>query len=450
MENRLGLKVAAIAVLSIALLVGLLWIRSLVAERQQRRDIVVHDIAASSSTAQTLKGPVLVVPYVKTVRLWKEDTSAGNRHIEERQVSGELVLLPEEFKLNGQVPTELRKRGIYQARLYHANLQIHASFDIPARYGIGDEAELFHFGPPALALGITDIRGIQSVSKMTLNGAPLKVLAGSTSDILGPGLHAAVASMDGSQDNHLELDMELSVLGTSQFEVIPVGRASRIVLESNWPNPSFDGAYLPMQHTITTAGFQAQWNTSFFSTNLEEAMRKCVAGMPCTEVDSRTLGVSFIDPVDQYLKTDRAIKYGFLFISLTFVGFFLFEMLKKLAVHPIQYSLVGTALALFYLLLLSLSEHIGFGAAYALSSSACVLLIGFYVSGILHSARHGVGFGAMLTLLYGVLYGLLSADDYALLMGSILVFGLLAAVMVMTREVDWGSLRGRNSAAEEA
>ena len=450
MENRLGLKVAAIAVLSIALLVGLMWIGSMVRERQQRRDMVVHDIAESSSNAQTIKGPVLVVPYVKTVRIWKEDSSAGNRRIEERQISGEMVLLPEEFKLNGQVPTELRKRGIYEAHLYHANLQIHATFDIPAHYGIGDEAELFRFGPPVLALGVTDIRGIQSVSKMALNGAPLKVLAGSTSDILGPGVHAAVASVDGTQDTHLGLDMELSVLGTSQFEVIPVGRASRIVLESNWPNPSFNGAYLPVQHTITTSGFQAQWNTSFFSTNLEEAMRKCVAGTPCTEVDSRTLGVSFIDPVDQYLKTDRAIKYGFLFISLTFVGFFLFEMLKKLAVHPIQYSLVGAALALFYLLLLSLSEHIGFGAAYALSSSACVLLIGFYVSGILHSARHGLGFGAMLTLLYGLLYGLLGADDYALLMGSILLFGLLAAVMVITRDVDWGSLRGKDSAAEGA
>ena len=448
MENRLGLKVAAIAVLSIALLIGLMWIGSMVRERQQRRDAVVRDIAESSSNAQTIKGPVLVVPYSKTMRIWKEDSSAGNRRLEERQVSGELVLLPEEFKLNGQVPTELRKRGIYEARLYHANLQIHATFDVPARYGVGDEAQLYRFGPPVLALGVTDIRGIQSVSKMTLNGAPLKVLAGSTSDTLGPGLHATVAAVNEAEDTHLEFDMELSVLGTSQFEVIPIGRATRVVLESNWPNPSFNGAYLPVQRTITASGFQAQWTTSFFSTNLEEAMRKCVAETPCPEVNSRILGVSFIDPVDQYLKTDRAIKYGFLFISLTFVGFFLFEMLKKLAVHPIQYSLVGAALALFYLLLLSFSEHIGFGAAYVLSSSACVALIGFYVSGILHSARHGLGFGAMLTLLYGMLYGLLSADDYALLMGSILVFGLLAAVMVMTRDVDWGSLRGKDDAAE--
>jgi inner membrane protein len=147
--------------------------------------------------------------------------------------------------------------------------------------------------------------------------------------------------------------------------------------------------------------------------------------------------------VDQYLKTDRAIKYAFLFISLTFAGFFLFEVLKKLAVHPIQYSLVGAALAIFYLLLLSLAEHLGFATAYALSSGACVTLIGFYVSGILRSARRGVAFAGSLAALYGMLYVLLSADDYALLMGSALLFGLLAVVMVLTRKVDWSSLGRR-------
>ena len=443
MESRLGLKLGAIVLLSLVLLLGLLWINSIVTARQGRRDAVVHDIAESSSYAQRLEGPILVVPYEKTVRVWKEDSSAANRHIEERQVPGQLLIPPEVFRVDGQIPTELRKRGIYEARLYHANLQIHATFEVPAHYGTGDEWEAYHFGTPVIALGISDIRGIQSASKVALNGAPLKVFAGSTSGLLGPGLHAPVSSVDGSQASHLDFDMEMGIQGTSQFDVIPVGRDTRIVLTSNWPNPSFNGQYLPAQHTITASGFQAQWNTSFFSTNLEETLHNCNTSTPCPEVNSRVLGISFIDPVDQYLKTDRAIKYGFLFISLTFAGFFLFEVLKRLAVHPIQYSLVGAALALFYLLLLSFSEHIGFGPAYVLSSTACVALIGFYISGILRSVKRGVGFAAMLGLLYGMLYGLMSADDYALLLGSILLFGSLAAVMVLTRDVDWRSLGAR-------
>jgi inner membrane protein len=150
--------------------------------------------------------------------------------------------------------------------------------------------------------------------------------------------------------------------------------------------------------------------------------------------------------VDQYLKTDRAIKYALLFLSLTFAGFFLFEVLRKLSVHPIQYALVGAALALFYLLLLSLSEHVGFGVAYLLSSTACVGLIGFYVGSVLRSALRGLGFASALTLLYATLYGLLGADDYALLMGSILLFAVLAAVMILTRRVDWFALGQREEA----
>ena len=159
--------------------------------------------------------------------------------------------------------------------------------------------------------------------------------------------------------------------------------------------------------------------------------------------------MSFIDPVDQYLKSERAIKYALLFIVLTFAGFFLFEVLKSLAVHPVQYALVGVALAFFYLLLLSLSEHIGFALAYLLSASACVLLIGFYVGHVLRSAVHGLSFSAGLAALYGLLYGLLSAEDYALLMGSLLLFGLLGVFMVLTRRLDWyGMGRGKVSKAE--
>jgi len=147
--------------------------------------------------------------------------------------------------------------------------------------------------------------------------------------------------------------------------------------------------------------------------------------------------VSFVDPVDQYLKTERAIKYALLFIGLTFAVFFLFEVLKRMAVHPVQYALVGMSLALFYLLLLSLSEHLSFALAYGIAATSCVLLIGFYVSYVLHSALRGAGFGTLLALLYGMLFGLLGAEDYALLMGSVLVFGVLAGVMVLTRKLDW-------------
>jgi inner membrane protein len=213
-----------------------------------------------------------------------------------------------------------------------------------------------------------------------------------------------------------------------------------VTLRSNWPHPSFTGDFLPVRHGIDAKGFTADWSTSFFSTNLGEALRKCDERVSCDDVFSHRFGVSFIDPVDQYLETDRSIKYALLFIGLTFAGFFLFDVLKRSPVHPVEYGLVGAALALFYLLLLSLSEHVGFGMAYLLSAAVCVGLITFYTSYVLHSLARGIGFGAGLAILYGCLFGLVSADDYALLMGSLLLLALLTATMVFTRKLDWARL----------
>ena len=441
---------AAIIALCVLLLVGLLWIGSIVAERQARRDQVVKDIAESSSTAQRLVGPILVIPYDKTVQEWLDDPQSG-RHAITRHVNGQVLILPETLRVDGELPTERRARGIYEARLYHASLKIHATFAVPLHYGLQNDLSAYRFGQASIAIGLSDIRGIESTSPATVDGNSVKLQPGTTSTLLGGGLRAPLATpADPDRTTHVDFAMGLGVLGTSEFHVMPVGRESQVFLHSNWANPGFVGQYLPLRHEINAKGFDAQWSTTLFSTNLEESLRRCSESSTaaCAEFNSRLLGVSLVDPVDQYLKTDRAIKYALLFIFLTFAGFFLFEVLKKLAVHPIQYGLVGTALALFYLLLLSLSEHVGFGVAYIISSAACVALLGFYVGAILRSGWRGVGFAAALSMLYGTLYALVSADDYALLMGSALLFGLLAVVMVLTRKVDWFALGRREEPAQ--
>lgn len=224
--------------------------------------------------------------------------------------------------------------------------------------------------------------------------------------------------------------------------MVPVGRETHVRLASDWPHPGFVGEFLPREKQISAQGFKASWQTSFFSTNLEELLARCGSASPaaCGEFHARRFGVSFVDPVDQYLKSERAAKYAFLFIGLTFAGFFLAEVLKGTSVHPVQYGLVGLALAMFFLLLLSLSEHIGFTAAYLVSTVACVGLVTYYVVHVLDSRAQGAGFGVMLASLYALLYGILSSEDYALLMGSLLVFGILAVIMVLTRRVSWNNL----------
>lgn len=437
MSRTLGFKLGAIALLILLLLIPLLMIDGLVDERQGLRHEVLQDIARSSSYRQQITGPILVLPYVKTIHEWKTHDKTGERYLEERQRRGRLYFLPERFVLDGQVGTEVRARGIYQARLYRSDSQVSGQFRLPARLGLGDELGLYRFETPFLAVGISDIRGISNDLQLRLNGQTLSFAPGTGDSHFGAGVHAPLPALDGQGGQTLEFAFDLKLQGTEQLGVVPVGRDSRVSLKSDWSHPSFVGEYLPSRREVSDEGFSAEWQTSFFATNLEEALQDCVRGERCQGLFGRNFGVSFVDPVDQYLKTDRAIKYALLFIALTFAAFFLFEVLKRLAVHPLQYALVGLALALFYLLLLSLSEHLAFALAYGLSAGACVGLIGFYVSFVLHSARRGAGFAALLAALYAMLYGLLGAEDYALLMGSLLVFGVLGSVMVLTRKLDW-------------
>ena len=437
MNKNLTIKLGAIALLILLLLIPLLMIDGIIDDRQQLRDGVLEDIARSSSYSQQLSGPVMVVPYRKVVRTWKTNEKTNQRYEELGEERGRLYFLPERFELDGQVQTELRARGIYQARLFHADNRINGHFSLPAQLGIKEDFADYQFDAPFLAVGISDIRGIENALKLELDGQRLDFVPGTQVGWLGEGVRVMLPTLDTRNATELTFGFDLRLQGTGSLQVLPVGKASRVSLAANWPHPSFIGNFLPGKREISDQGFSADWQTSFFSTNLQEAMNRCVMGNDCEAFNGRSFGVSFIDPVDQYLKSDRAIKYALLFIVLTFAGFFLFEVLKSLAVHPVQYALVGVALAFFYLLLLSLSEHIGFALAYLLSASGCVLLIGFYVCHVLHSVRHGLSFSAGLAALYGLLYGLLSAEDYALLMGSLLLFGLLGVFMVLTRKLDW-------------
>lgn len=440
MNRNLGIKLGAVGLLILLLMIPLLMIDGMVSERQRLREGVLEDIASSSSRAQQITGPILVVPYRKTVREWKTHEKTGQRYLEEREYRDRLYFLPERFAVDGAVSSEARSRGIYQARLYHSDSQVSGHFQVPAQFGISEDFADYRFEPAFLSIGISDIRGIENDLRLRLNGAELPFAAGTADNLLSNGVHAPLPALDVASGQRLDFAFNLKLQGTGSLSVTPVGRDTQVQLRSDWPHPSFVGEFLPQQREITAQGFSAHWQTSFFATNLEEVLADCVSRERCQTFEQRYFGVSFVDPVDQYLKTERAIKYALLFIALTFAGFFLFEVLKRLAVHPVQYGLVGLAQALFYLLLLSLSEHLPFALAYGLSSGACVLLLAIYLSAVLHSALRGGLFGLALSLLYALLYGLLSAEDYALLMGSLLVFALLAGVMLLTRKLDWYAL----------
>ena len=425
MRFALLLKYAAIGGICVLLIIPLIRIHGLVRERQSARDAAVADVARGSGLAQRVIGPLLIVPTI--------DRFGGR---------SQLVLLPERLDATVELDTELRRRGIYVARVFHSLNRLRGHFAWPMPAAGPDERAPIRYGPPTLALGIEDIRGIGPELTLTLGDERIAFESGGFLPLLGDGVHATLPSaLTVAPGAPIAFTIDLPLQGTDSLSVAPIGRETRVTMHSDWPHPSFTGELLPNMRTVGPAGFEAAWQTSFLATNLLELVNRCLASTTCSRLSPPVVGVTLIDPVDQYVHTDRAIKYGVLFIALTFAGFLLVEVLRRIQLHPMHYGLVGLALALFFLLLLSLSEHLGFALAYLLAATACVSLLGYYLAYVLHSGRLGGGFGAALALLYALLYGILSAEDYALLMGSLLLFAVLATFMLLTRRVDWSQPR---------
>ncbi|MGL5610436.1 MAG: cell envelope integrity protein CreD, partial [Aeromonas veronii] len=295
---------------------------------------------------------------------------------------------------------------------------------------LGETAELVA-GKPYLSLVLSDARGINSVPELQLGTQRIPFAPGARLGDALAGIHAPIDSLP-QQDGtfHLELNLQ----GMNALDIVPLGKESTLLLAGNWPHPNFIGDFLPSSRTLSPQGFEANWQTSWFASDMETRFNRMMNG---GDSNLSTFSVSLVQPVDHYQLNERAAKYALLFIGLTFISFFMFELLKGLRVHPIQYALVGMGLAIFYLVLLALTEHLGFGWAYLVAALASVLLNGFYLSHVLGGPKQGLGFVTLLGLVYAILYSLLQAEEIALLLGALLLFATLALIMLLTRKLDW-------------
>lgn len=443
MQRKLFAKLGIIVLLSIILLIPLAMIEAQIAARSERQDEVVEDIAASAAGAQTLVGPVLSVRYRERVTLRQRD-AAGKETVQREIVERVLVLPPAVLGIDGDASVETRQRGLYRANLFHLAAHLQGHFEVPPRLGLDEGRELVD-ARAALVLGLGDSRGVGNDPEVKVNGRAHRFTPGGGGALDGAALQVDLGALalDGQR---LEFAFPLALTGSSRLAIAPAGDATTVTLRSPWPHPSFQGRFLPLSRSVSARGFEAQWQVSHLARSFDRVLATAAGedrGRP------EALVVGFIEPVNVYLKAERAVKYGVLFVVLTFAAFFLTEVLRRLPIHPLQYLLVGLALAVFFLLLVALSEHLAFGLAYALSAAACVALIGSYLAGALGSARRGAAYGGGIAALYGVLYGVLLSEDNALLMGALLLFAALAASMLATRRIDWYRL-GATAAGEAA
>jgi len=427
MNFRLALKLVVIGVITGVILIALAMVNSTITDRQAYREDAVKSIEASYAGPQTVIGPVLVRPYTETT-VTMEDDQKGAKKAVQHVTRMFATSFPHLLDVSGQLTPTERRHGLYKVPVYEFSGHLKGSVDVTQPQTTGK----VEWGEPYLAMSVTDVRGIVGTPKALVNGTPQTMLQGADSTTMGwqPNLRVPLRGVR-DLNGHLEFAIDMNLAGTEQLSVAPAGDSNHVELNSTWPSPLFAGQFLPRTRDVGANGFTAAWDVSSLATGTQMQMQS----RPAKQID--LMNVSLLTPIDPYKLSDRATKYGILFVLLTFGGFFLFEMIKQLPIHPVQYLLVGFALAIFFLLLISFSEHIAFAIAYLISSAACIGLLTFYLCYVLRSVARGLGFGCMLTSLYGAVYGLLISEDNALILGSVLLFGVLATVMVVTRKVDW-------------
>ena len=435
-RDSTGFKMIAIGGLVLLLLIPLGMVESLIQEREHRRTEAADEVASTWGKCQLLGGPVLTVPYQQHS---KDDK--GKDYVSVSYAR----FLPADLRIEGKVLPEKRNRGIFEAVVYRADLRWTGSFQRPsfAAWKVAPQDVLW--SGAYLSVGVPDLRGIRSAVAIHWSQRALQFQPGGVEEGLwDSGLRVPVPDLAaGKEGDSYRFAFDLGLNGSRQLQFLPLGQQTTVSLSSPWPSPSFNGAVLPESHHVTDQGFDAAWSRSWFNRSYPQQWRQEEAEKLAAKsaLEGSAFGVELFLPVDSYQKTERSAKYGTLFLVLTFLTFFLYEVFSAVPLHPMQYLLVGAALCLFYLLLLSISEHVPFGLSYLVAAAATVLLIGGYSAAVLRGRLRALLMTAVLAVLYGYLYVLLQLEDYALLLGSVGLFLILALVMFLTRRIDWGSPR---------
>lgn len=429
-KNALGgprfTRLLGLAALILLLQIPVMQVDGLISERWSTHRAAIAEVTEKWGGPQIVAGPRLLVP----LEALSEEGQGSRR----RDDPGFLTLLPDRLDAEADIATEIRYRGIHGIPLYSAAVKLQGTFDLSVAETVlgGRQAR---WDQALLVLGVADPKGIRSQAELTVNGSPVTLQpgAGPLSQSVG-GFQGRVLDLSGNGEADFELNFGLA--GSEQFSLAPMGRESELIIRSDWADPSFQGNRLPSRREVRTDGFEASWDVPYLSRNYPQAWLSVNSDYE-GHIPASAVGVRLVNPLDSYGQTRRSVKYELLFVSLTLLGYWLFEVLGRVRIHPVQYLFLGLALCLFYLLLLSLAEHLGFLAAYLLAMALVVAEVSFYTQRILRDRRKTWGAGIGVGALYLYLLALVQEQDYALLAGSLGLFLILGGVMYLTRDIDW-------------
>jgi inner membrane protein len=423
-KSKLIVKGLIIGVLALLLLIPADFVQNLIKEREARQKEAFTEVSSKWANRQNISGPVLVIPYTK---------AAKDNNGLPVTIKSSAYFLPDRLNIESAVKPEKRYRGIYEVMLYSSSIKLNGSFSqLPLQKLNLTPADLI-WNEAYVCLGITDAKGLKDELQLTWNDSTLSLTPSAVNNaVFKEGFVSPVTINETTANSAINFSSQVSLNGSEQLLFTPVGKQTAVQMRSTWPDPSFTGNQLPDSSMISKKGFLARWKSLSHTRNFPQAWKD-----DSYNLSPASFGADLFIPVNGYQKTMRSVKYAILCILLSFTAFFLIETNNKKSVHPVHYALIGFALILFYTLLLSFSEYIGFNGAYAVATAATVGLITWFVKGLLQSMKLSILLSLVLVLLYSYIFTILQLQDYALLLGSVGLFLTLAVVMYYSRKVQW-------------
>jgi inner membrane protein len=420
---QITLKVLIIGVITIALLVPKFMILDLIGQRQHTAEESSREVMQSWSLDQTVRGPALTIPY------FEQTMDGSGKEINNEK---EFYLLPEKLEIDGQIFPEKRKRSIYETVVYESEMTIAGHFDISDLNALKIHPENILWEKAKILVAVHDLRGINNRVEFGWNDSVFAFSPGMENKLVGTnGISLQIPQLS-QQDFPAHFRFTLNLKGSESLNFAPFGETTQVILNSGWKDPGFTGSFLPAEHTINNEGFTASWKVLDFNRNFPQQWKNDEY-----QVTDSDFGVRLVTVADHYQKSSRAANYGILVILFVFLSFFLNEIITKQKVHPFQYILVGFAVLVFYLLLLSISEQLGFNVAYLISALSVLIMILLYSRTFLKTWLHAFIQTLILTFSFGFIYVLMQLETYALLAGSIGLFAVLALTMFVTRKINW-------------
>lgn len=432
LRHSIGAKLAMVAFLSIVLLIPSFWVTELIRERQGRQQEVKNEIAQSWAANQYVGGPVMVIPY----KTWYEDRDTNGK-LERKELTQYVFLLPEVLHITAHTKPEILHRGIFDAVVYQADVDVNGTFAELDLKKVGVDPELLQWEKAQLMTGVSDVKGLQKIPILTLSGLTQEMESDFSGIRVFDNSLSAPVDLSNNRSTKKTFSFTLNLRGSDGLSFIPLGKNTEIMMTGKWDNPSFVGAYLPEKRSIEDTTFQATWNVPHFNRPYPQQWTGTDGKKISDNTTSYYCGSNFLLSVDQYQKTMRSAKYAMLIIMLTFVSLLFTELITKRTVNIIQYVLIGGAMVIYYSLLLSFSEQVGFNWAYFIASLATIVLVGTFIHSILRNRKTSFLLIAILSGFYLFIYVIIQLQELSLLVGSIGLFVTVALLMYTSSKVQW-------------